>query len=117
MTFTSIASPCTFGAPRPIYREQPYEVDRGPSGMDFFRATLRVVAAKHNMPIAYILGPSRYRDAVYARQELVWLWRQARDRTGRHRFSYLTIARWMGQDHTTLIHGYKGHEKRMRSGK
>jgi chromosomal replication initiation ATPase DnaA len=85
--------------------------------MDFFRETLRVVAAKHKVLQSDILGPRRYREFVYARQELVWLLRQARDRTGKHRFSYPTIARWIGQDHTTLIHGYKAHEKRMGAGK
>ncbi len=122
MTFTSNAPPSTFGAPRPAFPEpafpEPaYTVDPGPRGLGFFRETLRVVAAKHKMPQSAILGPRRYRELVYARQELVWLLRQARDRTGKHRFSYLTIARWMGQDHTTLIHGYKAHEKRMGAGK
>ena len=117
MTFTSNAPPCTFGAPRPIYPEPAYAVDPGPRGMDFFRETLRVVAAKHKVLQSDILGPRRYREFVYARQELVWLLRQPRRPDGKHRFSYLTIARWMGRDHTTLIHGYEWHEKRMRAGK
>ena len=88
MTFTSNAPPSTFGAPRPAYpepaypepayTEPAYTVDPGPRGLGFFRETLRVVAAKHKMPQSAILGPRRYREFVYARQELVWLLRQAR---------------------------------------
>jgi len=84
----------------------------GPTGKDYFRQTLAAVAAAHGVSPADILGTRRFRHLVYARQELAWRMRNARDSLGDPRFSLPQIAAWMNRDHSTLLHAIRAHEVR-----
>lgn len=65
------------------------------------------VAARHGFTRAAIMGRSRYKPLVHARQEAYWTVYKNTS------FSYLAVARVFGRDHTTITHGINAHEKRM----
>ena len=90
----------------------------GPRGKAFFDQTLAAVASSYRVSPADILGLSRSRRFVHARQELAWRMRNAKDSLGKPRFSFPQIAEWMGGfDHTTIMHGVRAHEARTGRGR
>lgn len=73
---------------------------------------LREVSAKYNVAPESVLGTSRVRARLYARQEMAWRLRQETS------FSLQQIGRFIGAaDHTTALHGIRSHEARMNEGK
>lgn len=67
------------------------------------------VAEKHRIPVTLIYVRSNSPLVVRARQELFWHIRQHRSAP-----CWTWIAKWFGMDHSTVIHGAKRHEQRMR---
>jgi chromosomal replication initiation ATPase DnaA len=57
-----------------------------------------------------LCGRCRVQSATRARQELWWRIRYLPDRD----YSYSEIARMLGRDHTTVLHGALAHERRAR---
>lgn len=71
---------------------------------------LEVVAAAHGFTVEALVGPRRYRGLVAARQQAMWL---ARSVSGA---SLPEVARAIGgRDHTTVMHGVRVHDDRMRA--
>lgn len=67
------------------------------------------VARKHGLTVADIRSSRRDRAAVAARHEVFWRCRKETTH------SLPSIGRFLGKkDHTTIMHGIKMHEKRMR---
>ena len=64
------------------------------------------VAADYGVTRDCIFGNSRKKDVCHARHEVMWALREMG-------FSYPRIARVLGRDHTTIIHGCRQHEERM----
>jgi chromosomal replication initiator protein len=58
------------------------------------------------IPLDVLLGPSRERWVVEARQGLMWV---LRNRLG---LSFPEIGRAMKRDHSTVVHGVKAEERR-----
>lgn len=69
------------------------------------RGVLREVSEASGIPIARILGPSRVRPVVEARQLVCHVLR-------RHGMSYPQIGKVIGRDHTTVIHSVRAVEAR-----
>lgn len=64
------------------------------------------VSLETGIPIAELKSPGRRRPITYARQDFM-----ARARaTGR--FSFAQIGRFLGRDHTTIVHGVRAHARR-----
>ena len=82
-------------------------------GKDLVRHVLRNVGATRGIDPRDILGDSRLRLIVYARQEVAWRLYQFRDHRGYRRFSMPQIGRYLRRDHTTILHAIRAHEKRM----
>lgn len=61
-----------------------------------------------------VTGRSRRTSIVCARQYAMWLLRQRKDRYGFSIYSYPQIGRRLGgKDHTTVLHGFRAHQKRL----
>ncbi len=75
------------------------------------RATviLAEVALRYGLSISEILGRSRVRSKVEARQEAMWLIRC------RLNMSYPELGAFFDRDHTTCMHGVRAHNSRLRS--
>ncbi|NGP19318.1 helix-turn-helix domain-containing protein [Devosia aurantiaca] len=67
------------------------------------------VAAEHGVAVKDILGRFRDSKVVTARHEAIWRIRQET------RLSFPQIGQKFSRDHSTIIHGYKQHERRMAS--
>jgi hypothetical protein len=67
------------------------------------------VARKHRMPVKDILSSRRSRPIVAARHEVFWrCWKETA-------LSLPQIGRLLGgKDHTTVLHGLRKHEERMK---
>jgi chromosomal replication initiator protein len=75
------------------------------------REIIREVAQKHGVLVADILSDRRHKPVVVARHEAMW---RCKNETS---FSLPQIGRAIGnRDHTTVMHGIKMHEQRMRDG-
>jgi hypothetical protein len=73
------------------------------------RLLLNAAAAKHGVPVSDILSDRRPNRVVHCRWELMWELRQQTT------WSTPQIAKFLGgRDHTTILHGVKRHEQRMR---
>jgi len=72
------------------------------------RDILTEVAAKHRLRVSDITGRSRLRPIVIARQEVMYRCRSEADK------SYPQIGRFLSKDHTTVIHGFRKHQERVR---
>ena len=69
------------------------------------------VCEKHGIPYDVILWTTRVRPVVLARHELMYRLRREL------MLSYPQIAKRVGvKDHSTVIHGVKAHEERMKRG-
>lgn len=61
-----------------------------------------------------ILGPSTMRFVSIPRQEVMWRLRMICWKDGSPKHSFPEIGRAIGgRDHTTALHGFRKHEKRM----
>lgn len=78
---------------------------RAPS--EGFASVVGEVAGRHRMPVAVVLGQSRRKAIVRARQEAMW---EVRQRTN---MSLPAIGRRFGRDHTTALHGIRQHAARL----
>jgi hypothetical protein len=68
------------------------------------------VAAAHRLPVADLMGLSRLKGVVVARQEAMWRIRQVMWADGvTHRYTLPQIGRHFSRDHTTVIHACKRH--------
>lgn len=68
------------------------------------------VCAKHEIELNELLSPRRSREVVKARHECFW---RCKKETS---LSFPQIGRYFGsRDHTTVLHGIRQHEKRMRA--
>jgi chromosomal replication initiation ATPase DnaA len=86
----------------------------GLTGKDYFRAVLADVAALHGVDPDDIIGPSRLREIVHARQDVAWKVLKAQTDSLETRYSLSQIGTWLGgRDHTTILHAIRAHEKRM----
>lgn len=69
---------------------------------------LQEVAAAHDVTVEDLKGQCRHKWIVHPRQEAMWMMVQ----TGR--FSLPQIAVLFNRDHTTVLHGWRQHGKRLR---
>lgn len=116
-----------FSKPAPEQKQAPKqpvvvlpEVVVSPFGMSFtygdpeqqspsMMRIIREVAVEHDMTEGAIIGERRTKEIVVARQHAMW--RLAQEQ----RWSMARIGRVLGgRDHTTVIHGVRRHEQRMR---
>jgi chromosomal replication initiator protein len=67
---------------------------------------VRLVAARHRVPVEALLGRSRTAPVVTARQEAYWECRQ------HPHLSLPAIGRFFGRDHSTVLLGIRRHEAR-----
>lgn len=78
-------------------------------GKPRWRSLVAKVAEKHNLPVTVMLSKSRSRAIILARHETFWTLRRQTT------MSLPDIARRMGgYDHTTVLHGIRKHEQRMK---
>ena len=71
------------------------------------------VAAAHRLPVADLMGRSRLKVVVVARQEAMWRIRQVMWADGvTPRYSLPQIGRYFSRDHTTVIHACQRHLER-----
>lgn len=77
---------------------------------------LAAVSERTGISVADIKGRSRLGPIVKARQEAMWALRETPKpftcANTINRRSWPEIGRLFGRDHTTVIHGYRAHEKR-----
>ncbi|MBV7408189.1 helix-turn-helix domain-containing protein [Maritimibacter sp. DP1N21-5] len=76
-------------------------------GMVTAADVVAVVARRHGLSPAAILGPNRCRPLVLARQEAMYLLRHVLD------WSYPRVGRFVRRDHTSVMHGVREVERRM----
>lgn len=77
------------------------------------RAVVDLVAERHGVKPAEILGRSRQRRIVHARQEAMYICRSIRREDGTPRYGYPEIGRRLGgRDHCTVWHGVRNHAAR-----
>jgi chromosomal replication initiation ATPase DnaA len=77
------------------------------------RTVVDMVAERRRVKASDILGRSRSRPHVFARQEVMYVVRSIRWEDGTARYSYPDIGRRLGgYDHTTVLHGVAAHAKR-----
>lgn len=76
--------------------------------IEFGRDILVEVAQRHNLTVTELLSRSHKRVIAWPRHEAMW---EIRRRT---KLSLPQIGKLMGdRDHTTVLHGIKGHERRL----
>lgn len=87
----------------------------GTVGRDALSVALSDTLSRHpGVTVAEVMGKSRLRPIVRARQEVMWLLREARWADGTPRYSLSGIAGALGVvDHTTVLHGVRVHAKRL----
>jgi hypothetical protein len=66
-----------------------------------WRIIAQEVSEKHNIPLKELQGNRRFKRLSIARREIFWRLRHEKG------MSLLDIARKMGKDHTTVIHGLR----------
>ena len=66
-----------------------------------WRIIAQEVSEKHNIPLKELQGNRRFKRLSVARREIFWRLRHEKG------MSLLDIARKMGKDHTSVIHGLK----------
>jgi chromosomal replication initiator protein len=71
------------------------------------------VADAHRLAVSALLGPTRLKGVVAARQEAMWRIRQVMGPDGvTPRYSLPQIGRHFSRDHSTVIHACKRHLER-----
>lgn len=78
------------------------------------KSMLAEVAQHYGLSVEEIRERTNKHRISHARHAFVWYARQVKWADGRQRYSYPAIGRFLGQDHTTAIAGYRQHKKRMR---
>lgn len=95
----------------------PVERDLAPPPVRFRRpieVIAEEVAAKHQVTVEALRGPSRQPAIVAARQEAFWRASQVLKADGRPRYCGPAIGLFFGgRHHTTVLHGVRRHEQRM----
>lgn len=74
------------------------------------RRIVAEVCAKYDLSLQEILGLRRSRTVAWPRQEVMW--RAKRETTASLPMIGLMLG---GRDHTTIIHGIRRHEERMKA--
>ena len=70
------------------------------------------VAAERGVPVSVLMGRSRYKRDVRARQEAIWRCREVRQDDGKPRYALQQIGQYFKRDHTTIIHACQRHLER-----
>lgn len=80
------------------------------------QAILRETAHDHGLEVGDILGQSRKRCVARARQDAAWRLKNmawgAEGGWSDGKPSFPQVGRWMGLDHTTILHACRGHDRR-----
>lgn len=71
------------------------------------------VANRWGVSVLQIRGNSRLQNVTRARQEFMYLARQVKTQSGEFRYSTPLIGKFIGRDHTTVLHGVKAHQSRL----
>ena len=79
----------------------------------FMHEIADVVAVKHGLTRADLIGPSMLKPIVLARQEAMWELANRQRSEGQNRWSRSQIGRFFHRDHTTVIHGIRRHAARL----
>lgn len=77
--------------------------------MSTMREIAAEVAGAHGVPLKRLLSPSRFTPVVRARWEAMARIRAVQWPDGRPRYTLPQIGRFLGRDHTTVIHGIRRH--------
>jgi len=70
-------------------------------------------AADHRLTVAQMEADTRAHAISHPRQDFMWRARQVKWADGTPRYSLPMIGKFLGVDHSTVIHGVRAHEKRM----
>lgn len=77
-------------------------------------AVADALSRRPNVTREEIFSKAREHRVSHARQEVMWLLREARFADGARRYSLPAIAAAVGvEDHTTVLHGVRAHAKRI----
>lgn len=76
------------------------------------RALAGEVCATHKITLAELTGHSTAQRLVQVRHEFMWKARAMTREDGRPRFSFPQIGRFLGRDHTSVIHGMRRYAER-----
>lgn len=110
---TPAPEPVTKHAPRPaVVRRPPPLTPVVPPPSPTARRYVHVlhdVATRHGVEVQDIVGRSRARRLVAARQEAFYLMKE-------HGYSLSQIGRFCNRDHTTVMHGVEKHAEKLNGG-
>lgn len=99
----ALPAPARRPPPPPIIAFSDLHIPRAP-----WRITAGMVAMKHGLSLADLIGPSRRRKVARPRQEAFAAVQE------KHGYSLPKIGRLFGgRDHTTVLHGIREHAKRV----
>lgn len=100
--------PSAVPAPAAAAPEAVHDAAPMPSMPNWLRITAEV-GARHKLTVKVLTSPSRNRKVVMARNEAFWRLREEAS------LSFPQIGMKFGRDHTTVLHGYRQHAKRLAS--
>ena len=92
-------------APPPPMPTEPSALERLIDYRPAWRIIAQQVCEKHKIPLKELQGNRRFKRLSIARREIFWRFRTEL------RMSLLDIARKMGKDHTTVLHGLRVHAR------
>lgn len=78
------------------------------------RWALETASQTFGVSVKAIEGDSTLKDIAQARQYAMWLVRERRDGDGQVMHGWQQIGRAFGVHHTTALHAWKAHNRRMR---
>lgn len=78
----------------------------------FMSEIAELVATKHGLTAADLVGPSMLKPICVARHEAMWLMDNRKKADNEKRWSRSQIGRFFNRDHTTVINGVRRHEER-----
>lgn len=74
------------------------------------------MAYENDLSVKDLVGLGRHRSISSVRQEAMWRAYEERTSDGRRVYSLPQIGAYLGgRDHTTVLHGIRQHEKRMKA--
>jgi len=88
-------------APPPPKASEPSALERLIDYRPSWRIIAQEVSEKHNIPLKELQGNRRFKRLSVARREIFWRLRHEKG------MSLLDIARKMGKDHTSVLHGLR----------
>jgi len=88
-------------APPPPKAIEPSAIERLIDYKPSWRIIAQEVSEKHNIPLKELQGKRRFKRLSVARREIFWRLRHEKG------MSLLDIARKMGKDHTSVLHGLR----------